>query len=103
MAGSKPTPTKLNCKITDIQVDPIRPGRAIVGVEFDDGDPTGPWHQGFSILPEEIVTVDDFLKQLYTQQIVRPVDPYQNLKQVMQKGETFVLNMTAKIEPESQS
>lgn len=70
----------------------------IIAVEFDDGDPAGPWHQGFSVVPEKVLTIDDFLTQLYTQNIERPVDPYANLKQVMQTGEEFVLDLTAKIE-----
>lgn len=99
MADPKPTPKKLNCKITDIKPDPLHAGRMIVAVEFDDGDGE-PWHQGFSVIPDRVVTVEDFMQQLYTQEIHRPVDPYENLKSVMQNGETFVLNLTAKIEPE---
>lgn len=99
MAGPKPTPKKLNCRVTDIAPDALHPARMIIGVEFDDGDPKGPWLQAFSVVPDQVITVDDFLQQLYTMNIQRPVDPYDNLKKVMQKGETFVLNMTAKIEP----
>lgn len=100
MAGPKPTPKKLNCKITDIKPDPLHAGRMIVAVEFDDGNKElGPWHQGFSVIPDKVVALEDFMQQLYTQEIHRPVDPYQNLKSVMAEGETFVLNLTAKIEP----
>ncbi len=99
MANSKPSPKRLNCKIKDIAPDQLHPGRMLISVEFDDGDQAGPWHQAFSVIPSEVITVDDFLKQLYTQEIHRPVDPYQNLKAAMQTGESFVLNLTAKIEP----
>lgn len=88
----------IKCKITDISEDPLHKGRMIVAVEFDDGDPAGPWHQGFSVVPEKVITVEDFLTQLYSQKIERPIDPYQNLKQIMQAGEEFVLDLTAKIE-----
>ena len=100
MAG--PTPKKLNCKITDIKPDPLHPGRMIVVVEFDDGNKKlKPWHQGFAVLPDQIVTVDDFVAQLHNMHIERPVDPYSNLKKAMVVGEQFVLNLTAKIEPDA--
>lgn len=91
------SPKKLGCKITDIQPDKMHPGRMLVAVEFDDGS-GDPWHQAFSVIPDEVITVDDFLAKLYTMDIKRPVDPYQNLKQALKEGETFVLNLTARIE-----
>lgn len=100
MANPKPSPKKLNCKITDIKADPLHGNRMIIAVEFDDGNKKlGPWHQGFSVIPDQIITVDDFITQLHSMVVERPVDPFTNLKAVMQKGETFVLNLTAKIEP----
>lgn len=96
--GIKLSPTKVKCKIKDIQKDPLHQNRMIVSVEFDDGNPAGPWHQGFSLLPESVFTIEDFIKQLVSQQIARPVDPYANIKQIMQTGEEFVINLTAKIE-----
>lgn len=101
MASAKPSPKKLNCKIKDIQPDPLHVGRMIVSVEFDDGNKAGPWHQGFSVIPESVINIEDFLTQLYTQEIHRPVDPYTNLRQALQTGETFVLDLTAKIESSS--
>ena len=96
--AAKFSPKRLGCKIADIARDPLHPGRMLISVQFDDGDPAGPWHQAFSVIPEDIITVEDFLTQLYTQDIHRPVDPYTNLKAAMQSGETFVLNLTAKID-----
>lgn len=97
--ASKPTPKKLNCKITDIKPDPLHRDRMIVVVEFDDGNKElGPWHQAFAVLPDSVVTVDDFLNLLLAMEIGRPADPYENLKRAMDVGEKFVLNLTAKIE-----
>lgn len=104
MANPKPSPKKLNCKIKDIAPDALHPGRMLISVEFDDGNKElGPWHQAFSVIPDQVITVDDFLTQLYTQEIHRPVDPYTNLRAAMQTGETFVLNLTAKIETPKQN
>lgn len=104
MANSKPTPKKLNCKITDIKPDPLHKKRMLVAVEFDDGNKKlKPWHQAFSVLPEEVISVDDFLNLLLTMHIGRPEDPYTKLKRAMDVGETFVLNLTAKIEPGAQN
>lgn len=98
----KPSKKKLKCKITDIYQDPLHKGRMIVAVEFDDGDPAGPWHQGFSVVPEKIITLEEFMTQMYSQKIERPVDPYSNLRSVMEQGQEFVLDLTAKIEPDAQ-
>ena len=103
MGSTKPTPKKLNCKIKDIAPDTLHPGRMLISVEFDDGNAAGPWHQAFSVIPDQVITVEDFLTQLYTMEIKRPVDPYTNLRAAMQTGETFVLNLTAKIEPSAQN
>ncbi len=101
MANPKPSTKKLACKITDIKPDPLHQGRMIVAVEFDDGNKKlGPWHQGFAVLPDQIVTVDDFVAQMYKMHIARPVDPFEDLRKAVDVGETFVLNLTAKIEPE---
>lgn len=89
--------TNLRCKITDIKPDPLHVGRMIIAVEFDDGDPAGPWHQGFSVIPDKVITLEDFMTQLVNQEIHRPVDPYQNLAQIMQQGEIFMLSLTGKI------
>lgn len=99
MASPKPTPKKLNCKITDITADTLHPGRMIVAVEFDDGNKDlGVWYQAFSVIPDQIITVDDFLNQIVTMHVGRPTDPYQNLKKAMELGDTFVLNLTAIID-----
>lgn len=101
MAAARPTPKRLNCKITDIKPDALHRGRMIVAVEFDDGNKDlGVWHQAFSVLPDSIITVDDFLNHVMTMPIGRPADPYQDLKKAMELGDSFVLNLTAKIEPE---
>jgi hypothetical protein len=94
---------KIGCKITDIKPDPLHKERMIIAVEFDDGDAAGPWHQAFSVIPEKVITIEDFLNQLYTQKIERPVDPYQNIKRVMQSGEKFVLDLTAQIETKTEN
>jgi len=99
--AAKFSKTKLGCKIIDIQPDKMHPGRMLVSVQFDDGDKElGPWHQAFSVIPDKVLSVDDFLTYLYKMEIARPVDPYENLKAAMQEGETFVLNLTARVEPE---
>lgn len=98
--AAKFSKTRLGCKIIDIQPDKLHPGRMLVSVQFDDGDPAGPWHQAFSIVPDKVLTMDDFLTHLYKMDIARPVDPYVNLKAAMQEGETFVLKLTAKVESE---
>lgn len=100
MAQAKLSPKRLGCKIKDIKPDHLHPGRMIISVEFDDGNKDlGPWHQAFSVIPDQVITVDDFLKHLYTMPIGRPKDPYENLKKAMELGDTFVINLTAKIEP----
>ncbi len=94
------TPQKLKCSIKNIEPDPKNPGRMIVAVEFDDGNSElGPWIQGFSVLPDRVLTLDDFIDQLYTREIKRPEDPYQHLKTAMEEKKTFEIDLTAKIEP----
>lgn len=94
----KPDPQHLKCRIKDIQPDPMLAGRRIVSVEFDDGKGK-PWHQAFSVIPHEVIKVDDFINKLLTMEIRRPVDPLSHIDKIMQKDETFVLDLTAKIEP----
>lgn len=97
---ANPSPKKITCRIKNIEPDPKHPGRMIVAVEFDDGNKElGPWIQGFSLLPEKVLTLEDFIDSLYQREIERPQDPYQHLKRVMQEGKSFELDLSAKIEP----
>lgn len=93
----KPSKKKLQCTIINIEPDPKHPGRQIIAVRFDDGDPRGPWIQGFSILPEKVISIDDFMDHLMNQKLERPDDPYKELKKYQESGEPFVLNLTGKI------
>ena len=80
----------LKCRIIDIV---IKDGaRALVSIEFDDGDVTlGPWHQAFTVVPKKILTLDDLVSQLVESgiDIHRPTDPFVNLKRAMEKSVTF--------------
>lgn len=98
MAKFKPTKDQLTCRIKDIAPDSKHPNRMLVSVEFDDGDKKGPWCQPFSLLPEKIISMDDFLNLLMQQPIERPVDPYKNLKLAMQSGKQFVLEINPQAE-----
>lgn len=93
----KPSKKKLVCKIINIEPDKKHPGRMIVAVRLDDGDPRGPWIQGFSLLPERSLTIDDFMDHLMTQKLERPLDPYVNLKKFQETGKPFVLDLTGKV------
>lgn len=98
ITNHKPSPLHLNCRIADIKPDPYHAGRRIVSVSFDDGKPEGPWFQAFSVIPDQVITIDDFINKLMTMPIERPIDPFQNISKVFDKNETFVLDLTAKID-----
>lgn len=104
MAEQPIGPKHLQCKIKDIKPDQARPGRTIVSIEFDDGNKElGPWHQGYSIIADQIVTIEDLMQKLIESKPERPLDPMSNLKSVMATGEKFVLNLTAIIEKAEQN
>lgn len=95
----KAAKNNLKCKILNIVPDPKLKGRMIVSIEFDDGDERlGPWVQGFSLLPDKILTIEDLMNAVYTQDLHRPEDPYQILKKWKESGEFFELRLTAKID-----
>lgn len=93
----KASKTKLVCKIINMEPDPKHPGRMIVSVSIDDGDRRGPWIQGFSVLPEKVLTLEDFMDGITKKELKRPEDPYKHLTAAMEKKRTFVLNLTGKI------
>lgn len=93
----KPSKKKLVCKIVNIEQDPKHPYRQIVAVRFDDGDPAGPWLQGFSIMPEQVISIDDFMDHLMERELKRPEDPFAELKKYQENEQPFVLNLTGKI------
>lgn len=94
--AKKPVADKqhLVCKITDISPDPKREGRMLVVVQFDDGDPAGPWHQPYSLSPDRFITLDDFLNKVASLPVARPTDPYAELKRLLETQEPFVLNLS---------
>lgn len=94
-----PSAKKISCRIKDLHPDPKISGRTLVSVELDDGAGPGPWHQVFSLEHSKLWTIDEFLKTLYQQDLERPEDPIKPLKEAMEAGKVFELNLTAKIEP----
>ena len=95
--GTEASRSNLICVIKNIEPDPKHKGRMIVAVEFDDGQPQGPWIQGFSLLPDRKITLDEFLDDLVdNHSIARPEDPYQELRKLQESSESFVLNLTGK-------
>lgn len=97
----KASKKNLVCKIVNIEKDPkhTNPQRMIVAVKIDDGDKKlGPWIQGFSLLPDSTFTLTDFMDAMYKHDLKRPEDPYQELKNFLEKGTYFELKLTDKIE-----
>jgi hypothetical protein len=105
MASKPVTPDKthIKCKIIDMVPDPKHPGRMLISIELDDGDPKGPWHQAFSIVPNKVITIDDLLNHLQTQELKRPENPYVNLEQAWKGEQAFVLDLSGGIEHQSAS
>lgn len=94
----KASKKNLVCKIINIEKDPKHPNRMIVAVRIDDGDPIGPWTQGFSLLPEKTFTISDFMSAMYKQELKRPEDPYKELRQWKESGKEFELKLTQKLD-----
>lgn len=101
---AKPSKLHLNCQIVNAEPDPRHAGRTIVSVKFDDGDPAGPWIQGFSVVASEVVSVDDFINKLSDFKIQRPVDPLLSIVEAVNNKHKFKLDLTVKPEaPESEA
>lgn len=85
----------LKAKITGID-DQSFSDRAIITVQFDDGDPQGPWVQSFAVNKGKPISPEEFLTTLKQRHldskdsqvhIGRPQDPLRFLKEVAEETE----------------
>jgi hypothetical protein len=86
----------LKVKIMNVEPDPLHKGRTIVSAQFDDGDTLrGPWIQGFSMLPQERpISPEEFMVSLKGQEIKRPVDAFQYLRDAADNGKQYDLTIS---------
>lgn len=84
---------RITGKIVDLQVQDAPAKNMVVSIEFDDGNKKlGPWHQGFIIKTDTIITIDELITELIKRGVRRPVDPYIHLREAMEKGTTFTID-----------
>lgn len=87
--------SNLKVQIANIEKDPRHVDRMIISLKIDDGDKSGPYIKPFSMLPpDHVISVDEFLNSLISMQdLSRPVDPYQYLKDAQETRRTFNLDL----------
>lgn len=92
----------IECKIINIEADPIHPGRTIVSLELNDGKMDGPYVRGFSVItPEGPISLEKFALDLSNMDLSRPKDPFFYLKESKEKGELFTVYPQEKDAPDS--
>lgn len=89
---------KLTAKIINIEADPLHKGRTIVSVRFTDQKSGDEWTQGFSLLPDRPISLEEFILNLKSRELAPPVDPFQYLKDAQNKP--FELDLGSEPLPE---
>lgn len=85
----------LKCRVVEVarNEESARPNSMYVTVEFDDGDPLGPWTQTFAVVAKTVLSIDELAIYLSESDVVihRPVDPFIHIREAAKNGTEFLI------------